>query len=101
MKTGTQYFSMFILICFTMSSCGVMFGGSKFSGAVAVKDHPNTQIYYNGNKIGTGTSIGLYPRNQPFTIQLKQEGCETKTVTHNKTFRTGNFILSLVMWGLV
>ncbi len=89
------------LLSFICSSCGVMFGGSKFSGAVAVKDHPNTEIYYNGNKIGKGTSIGLYPRNQPFTVTLKQEGCESKTVTYNKTFRTGNFILSLFTWGLV
>jgi hypothetical protein len=78
-----------------------MFGGSRFSGSVAVKDHPNAQIYYNGSKIGTGTSVGLYPRNQPLTLTVKQEGCESKTITYNKSFRTGNFILSLVMWGLV
>ena len=32
---------------------------------------------------------------------MKEPGCETKTQTFNKSFRTGNFILSIVSWGLV
>jgi len=78
-----------------------MFGGSKFSGSIVAKDHPNAQIYVNGNKIGQGTAIGLYPRNRPLTVELKQDGCEPKTQTFDNTFRTGNFILSLLTWGLV
>jgi hypothetical protein len=78
-----------------------MFGGSKFSGSIIAKDHPNAQIYVNGNKIGQGSAIGLYPRNRPLTVELKQDGCENKTQTFDNTFRTGNFILSLLTWGLV
>jgi len=78
-----------------------MFGGSKFSGSILVKDHPNATISVNGNQIGTGSAVGLFPRNRPLAVELEQEGCETKTVTFNNTFRTGNFILSLFMWGLV
>ncbi len=83
------------------SSCGVMFGGSKFQGTITAKDHPNANIYVNGNKAGQGTVTGLYPRNRPLSVELKQDGCDPKTQTFDKTFRTGNFILSLVCWGLV
>ncbi|MFN7372879.1 MAG: hypothetical protein ACK5WO_13830 [Cyclobacteriaceae bacterium] len=101
MKNWTKDVAMLILLSFTLSSCGVIFGGSKFSGSIIAKDHPNAQIYVNGNNIGKGTAIGLYPRNRPLTVELKQEGCENKTQTFDKTFRTGNFILSLLSWGLV
>jgi len=101
MKKCTKVLSMLTLLSFIFSSCGVMFGGSKFSGSIVAKDHPNAQIYVNGNKIGQGTAIGLYPRNRPLTVELKQDGCEPKTQTFDNTFRTGNFILSLLTWGLV
>jgi hypothetical protein len=101
MKKCTKVLSMLTLLSFLFSSCGVMFGGSKFSGSIVAKDHPNAQIYVNGNKVGKGTSVGLYPRNRPLTVELKQEGCESKTQTFDNTFRTGNFILSLLTWGLV
>jgi len=84
-----------------MSSCGVIFGGAKYSGSIIAKDHSDAKIYVNGNKVGEGTSIGLYPRNRPLTVQLKQDGCEDKTVTFDNTFRGGNFVLSLITWGLV
>ena len=101
MKTCTYFFTLLILSPFIFSSCGVMFGGSKFSGSIIAQDHPNAKIYVNGNQIGKGSAIGLYPRNRPLTVELKQEGCETRTQTFDNTFRTGNFILSLLMWGLV
>jgi hypothetical protein len=88
------------VLCLVGSSCGVMFGGSKFSASIIAKDHPNAEIYVDGKKIGKGTGIGLYRRNRPLTIELKQEGCEPKTETFNNTFRTGNFILSCISWGL-
>lgn len=101
MKNCFKIFWTLTLVSVTMSSCGVMFGGSKFSGAIIAKDHPNAQIYVNGNNIGKGTAIGLYHRNKPLTVELRQDGCETKTQTFDYTFRTGNFILSLLTWGLV
>jgi len=101
MKNYTKVLSILTLLSFIFSSCGVMFGGSKFSGSIVAKDHPNAQIYVNGNKIGQGTAIGLYPRNRPLTVELKQDGCENKKQTFDNTFRTGNFILSLLTWGLV
>lgn len=90
-----------ILSSLVFSGCGVMFGGARFNGSILVKDNPEAKIYVNGNQIGRGAAIGSFPRNQPLTVQLKKDGCETKTQTFNKTFRGGNFVLSLFMWGLV
>jgi hypothetical protein len=101
MKPYFKVLSMITLLSFICSSCGVMFGGSKFTGSIIAKDHPNAQVYVNGNKIGQGTAIGLYPRNRPLTVELKQAGCESKTQTFDNTFRGGNFVLSLLTWGLV
>ena len=97
MKT-TLLMTLFSLI---FCSCGVMFGGSKYQGTITAKDHPNAQIYVDGNKAGQGTVTGLYKRNRPLKVELKQEGCEPKTQSFDNTFRTGNFILSLLSWGLV
>jgi hypothetical protein len=95
--------SLLILIVFSylFTSCGVIFGGSKYSASIMAKDHPNAEIYVDGKKIGKGTGVGLYPRNEPLTVELKQDGCESKTETFNHSFRTGNFILSCFSWGLV
>ena len=83
------------------NSCGVMFGGSKYQGTIVAKDHPNAEIYANGKKLGNGTATALFNRDQPLVIEVKQEGCETKTQTFDKAFRTGNFILSVFSFGLI
>lgn len=101
MKKCTKVLSTLTVISILFSSCGVMFGGSKYRGIIEAKDHPNAQIYVNGNKEGEGKTVGLYPRNVPLTVELKQEGCEPKTQTFYNTFRTGNFVLSFLTWGLL
>lgn len=83
------------------NSCGVMFGGSKYNGTITVKDHPNAEIYVNGKKLGNGTATSLFPRNKDLAVEVRESGCETKTQTFNNAFRTGNFILSVVSWGLL
>ena len=84
-----------------LNSCGVMFGGSKYQGTIIAKDHPNAEIYANGKKLGNGTATSLFPRDQALTVELREPGCETKTQTFAKAFRTGNFILSVLSWGLI
>lgn len=83
------------------NSCGVMFGGSKYQGTIVAKDHPNAEIYANGKKLGNGTATALFHRDQPLVVEVKQEGCETKSQTFDKSFRTGNFILSVFSFGLI
>lgn len=88
-------------ISLLMSSCGVMFGGSKYNGTIKVKDHPNAEIIVNGQKLGNGQATSLFPRDRALVVEVKQEGCPTKTQTFDKSFRTGNFILSVLSWGIL
>ena len=50
--------SMLILL----NSCGVMFGGSRYQGTIIAKDHPNADIYVNGQKAGKGQVYFLLRR---------------------------------------
>lgn len=84
-----------------LTGCGVIFGGSKYMARIQVKDHNQAEIFFDGNKIGTGSANGLFRRDQPLVLTLKEDGCEAQTITYHNTFRTGNFVLSLVTWGLV
>ena len=91
-----------ILACtFSLNSCGVISLGSKYAGNITVKNHPNAEIYVDGNKIGTGNANGLFSRNRPLSVEVKEDGCAPKTQTFDKTFRTGNFILSAISWGII
>jgi hypothetical protein len=91
------------LVCLSLvfNSCGVMFGGSKYNGTIKVKDHPNAEIFVNGQKLGSGQATSLFPRNQALVVEVKEEGCPNKTQTFDKSFRTGNFILSVFSFGLI
>ncbi|MDI1317017.1 hypothetical protein [Flavobacterium sp.] len=101
MKKRITMVALLLSMTVLFNSCGVMFGGSKYNGTIIAKDHPNAEIFVNGKKLGNGTATSLFPRNKELTVELKEPGCETKTQTFNKAFRTGNFILSIVSWGLV
>ena len=78
-----------------------MFGGSRYEGTIVAKDHPNAQIFVDGQKMGDGQVTALFPRNKSLNVELKEEGCEPKTQTFNNVFRTGNFILSVFSFGLL
>ena len=83
------------------NSCGVMFGGSKYVGNIKVEDHPNAEIYANGEKIGKGEATKSFNRNKDLKIEVRQDGCEPKSQEFEKKFRTGNFILSALTWGII
>ncbi|WP_281990559.1 hypothetical protein [Aquimarina aggregata] len=101
MKKRSLFFASILTVSITLNSCGVMFGGSRYNGKIIVKDHPNAEIYVNGEKAGVGTASGTYYRNRPLDVEIKQEGCEDHKKTYQKVFRTGNFILSTITWGLI
>ncbi|MCF6130611.1 hypothetical protein L1S35_13080 [Flavobacterium sp. AS60] len=101
MKKRISIVALLLSMTVLLNSCGVMFGGSKYNGTIIAKDHPNAEIYVNGKKLGNGTATSLFPRNQALTVELREPGCETKTQTFAKAFRTGNFILSVLSWGLI
>ena len=86
---------------FLFNSCGVMFGGSKYYGTIKVKDKTNEEIFFNVQKLCNWQATSIFSRNQPLVVEVKQEGCPSKTQTFDKSFRTGNFILSALSFGLV
>jgi len=101
MKKSILFIAVAILFSASLTSCGVMFGGSKYQGTIVAKDHPNADIYVDGQKIGTGTTTKLFKRNKPLVVTLEEKDCEPQTLTYDKSFRTGNFILSAISWGLI
>ena len=100
-KTRTLVFVFAISASMLFSSCGVMFGGSKFSGTIVANGHPKADIYVNNEKIGTGQTTKLFPRNRDLAVELREEGCAPQTKVFPNKFRTGNFILSILTFGLV
>ncbi|MFN8275287.1 MAG: hypothetical protein U0X58_10470 [Flavobacteriaceae bacterium] len=101
MKSKITMLAGLMGLCIMLNSCGVMFGGSRYEASITAKDRPNADIYVDGQKIGKGQATTMYSRNRQLTVELREEGCETTTQTFDKRFRTGNFILSLVSWGII
>lgn len=101
MKKKISILALLLSMTVLLNSCGVIFGGSKYQGTIIAKDHPNAEIYVNGKKMGNGQVSGLFPREKALKVELKETGCETKTQTFGTSFRTGNFILSVVSWGIL
>ena len=101
MKKRSLFFASVMLLSITFQSCGVMFGGSRYNATIIAKDHPNAEIYVNGEKSGTGQVQGSYYRNRPLEVKIKEDGCEEYKKTYHEVFRTGNFILSAFTWGLL
>ena len=101
MKAKFRIIPIVCLFCLSLNSCGVMFGGSRYNATIVAKDHPNAEIYVNGEKEGKGKITKLYKRDQPLKVELKEEGCQSKTKNFDNTFRTGNFILSVISWGIL
>jgi len=93
--------SVVIAMSIAFSSCGVMFGGSRYNAQIVVKNHPDAIITANGNEIGKGAALGSFKRNTPLTIQVEEDGCKSKSQTFDNTLRGGNLALSFLMWGLV
>jgi hypothetical protein len=83
-----------------LTSCGVMFGGSRYNGHVIVKNHRDAEIYVDGKMIGKGFGDGSFKRNRALVVEVRQPGCPTKTQHFSKAFRGGNFTLSVLSWGL-
>lgn len=100
MQKNLFYASIFCLAVLT-SSCGVIIGGSKYRGTIMVKDHRNAEIFVNGKQIGIGQAEALLPRNKDLVVEVRAEGCPNQTITYDKAFRTGIFILSGLTTGIL
>ena len=89
------------LLLFLFSSCGIIFGGSRYNALIMVKDHPNARLTVNGVDHAHSKVLGSYKRNRTLVVEVNEEGCETKTQAFGQAFRTANFILSLATWGMI
>jgi hypothetical protein len=92
---------IFILLCLSLSGCGVIFGGSMYNASIVVRNNPDALIYVNGNKLGKGAAIRSFQRNRPLTVELRDQNCEAQVKTFYNRFRVGNFILSAFTFGLL
>ena len=101
MKKRISIVALLLSMTVLFNSCGVIFGGSRYQGTIIAKDHPNAEIYANGKKLGNGQATALFPRNKELKVEIKEQGCQTKEQSFDKIFRTGNFILTILGWGLI
>ena len=90
-----------LFLSLQFSSCGVMFGGSRYNGTFVANGRPNADIYINGEKSGQGEVTKILKRNRPVKVEIKEDGCEPVTKNFENAFRTGNFILSVLTWGIL
>jgi len=84
----------------TLSSCGVIFGGSQYSAAVIARNQSDAQISVNGLVRGKGNVMGVYMRKDPLVIEIRQADCDPQVWYFNPKIRTGNLILSGISFGL-
>ena len=101
MKNKVAIFLSICFLGFQLTSCGVMFGGSRYNGTFVANGRPNADIYINGEKSGQGQVTKILKRDQPVKVEIKEDGCESVTKNFDNAFRTGNFILSVISWGII
>ncbi len=78
-----------------------MFGGSRYNATIIAQGNPDADIYINGERMGQGQVTTLLKRDRPLKVELREEGCEPVVTNFENRFRTGNFILSALSWGIL
>ena len=105
MKKGFIGFVCFLLIASILfSSCATILSGGKTKVRVYDGTPANANVYVDGNYVGTAPckfKIHKTMKNAQHTIDIKAQGYETQTVTTNRKFSAGFFILDIctgVLW---
>ena len=62
------------LLLFLFSSCGIIFGGSRYNALIMVKDHPNARLTVNGVDHAHSKVLGSYKRNRTLVVEVNEEG---------------------------
>jgi len=86
------------------SGCATILGGGKTK--ITVKDGfpPNADVYLDGNYMGTAPcyfKIHKTMKNAQHYIDIKAQGYESQTITTNRKFSAGFFLLDIctgVVW---
>jgi hypothetical protein len=92
---------VFISVTFLMSSCGVIFGGSKYSASVIARNRPDVTVSLNnGMNVGKGNAMGVFMRKDPLVVNVTAPDCLPQTWYFNPKIRTGNLILTILGFGI-
>ncbi|MBQ3832055.1 MAG: PEGA domain-containing protein, partial [Bacteroidales bacterium] len=101
-------FVCFLLIASILfSSCATILSGGKTKIRVYDGMPPNAQVYVDGNYVGTAPckfKVHKTMNNAQHKIDIKATGYETQTVTTNRKFSAGFFILDIftgVIWTVI
>lgn len=108
MRKGFIGFVCFLLIASILfSSCATILSGGKTKIRVYDGMPPNAQVYVDGNYVGTAPckfKVHKTMKNAQHKIDIKATGYETQTVTTNRKFSAGFFILDIftgIIWTVI
>lgn len=92
---------LFISVTFLLSSCGVIFGGSKYSASVIARNRLDVKVSLNnGMSVGKGNAMGVFMRKDPLVVNVTAPDCLPQTWYFNPKIRTGNLVLSFFGFGM-
>lgn len=108
MRKGFIGFVCFLLIASILfSSCATILSGGKTKIRVYDGTPANANVYVDGNYVGTAPckfKVHKTMKNAQHKIDIKATGYETQTVTTNRKFSAGFFILDIftgVIWTVI
>ncbi len=69
------------IVVIIVNGCATIFGGARYNAHISVVGHPNSSIYYQGEKKGNGKATFLVKRAQSdkLKITIKEAGCPDYT----------------------
>lgn len=100
MKVIVRFVSFLLIASILFSSCATILDGGKTKIRVYDGTPPNANVYVDGNYVGTAPckfKIHKTMKNAQHRIDIKAQGYETQTVTTNRKFSAGFFILDICM----
>lgn len=98
-KTFVTLTSILLVISFALSGCATILKGS--SDKVDFSSEPTgAKIYVNGSLMGTTPTTLKLESKKTYTIEFKQPGFETKTITLTNSVGAGYLVLD-ILFGLV
>lgn len=107
MKVIVRFVSFLLIASILFSSCATILSGGKTKIRVYDGTPPNANVYVDGNYVGTAPckfKIHKTMKNAQHHIDIKAQGYETQTVTTNRKFSAGFFILDIctgVIWTVI
>lgn len=107
MKVIVRFVSFLLIASILFSSCATILSGGKTKIRVYDGMPPNAHVYVDGNYVGTAPckfKVHKTMKNAQHKIDIKATGYETQTVTTNRKFSAGFFVLDIftgVIWTVI